>query len=153
MFVTYQERLVNLKQLGFSNYQEYLNSILWKIIRKHVLYRDVRFCRSRRCNNKSNIVHHLNYNVPTLIGQSPQTLITVCSECHQEIEFDGTKKRSLKDTQRRTLELVTGSNLTVGVSNPKIGFWFKNQYHSNIEVRKAIQLELQETGVLNGLSM
>lgn len=142
MFVSYQERNNILAQMGFLSYQEYRESELWKIIKKHVLERDYYYCRGKLCNNRSRTVHHFTYNRPTLEGQSPYTLITLCETCHRKVEFIGNKKRNFRDVQKATLELVTNTELLKGVSNPKVGRWFRNQFQMNIPVRNAIQKEL-----------
>jgi hypothetical protein len=147
MFVSYEERQIALTQLRFNNYQEYLDSKLWKVIRKHILERDVNFCRARKCNNRSNEVHHFNYGTVTLLGQSPQTLVTLCRACHEKAHFDKEKSLPLKQVQIRTLEMVIGTSIKNGVSNPSIGKWFRNQYQCNIQVRKDILKELAKIGI------
>lgn len=147
MFVSYEERQIALTELKFNSYREYLDSKLWKVIRKHILDRDVNFCRARKCNNRSKEVHHFNYGIVTLLGQSPQTLVTFCRSCHEKAHFEDGKSLPLKQVQIRTLEMVIGTSIKTGVSNPSIGKWFRNQYHCNIQVRKDIQEELAKLGI------
>ena len=149
MSLSYLERQHVIQQLGFSNYKEYLQSDLWKIIRKHILARDAYHCRARRCNNRTNEVHHFTYDSATLIGRSPYTLVSLCRECHYSIEFDGDKKRPLKEVQIKTLEKVLDTSIIKGVSNPKIGKWFRNQIQMNIKIRDSIRAELKGISLLH----
>ena len=144
MFTGYKERNEILAELGFLSYQDYLDSELWKVIRKHILDRDYYYCRGKLCNQRTNVVHHFTYNRPTLLGLSPYTLITLCRDCHKKVEYANGEKRNLRDVQRATLELVTGTRIEKGISNPKIGWWFKNQFQMNVPIRDAIQKELKE---------
>jgi hypothetical protein len=147
MFVSYHERNVVLKEMGFRSYQEYLDSELWSIIRKNILSRDAHFCRGKLCNSRSTLVHHLSYNKPTLLGEAPFALITLCKDCHRKVEWNGSTKRTLKESQKATLELVIGTVLEKGVSNPRVGRWFRNQLQMNVPIRKAILEEINNVSL------
>lgn len=129
------ERQETLTILGFRNYNEYLKSDLWKTIRKLILERDAYYCRIRRCNNRAEQVHHFTYSPKTLVGRNPAGLISVCRSCHKKIEFEGKRKRTLKEAQSKMLEMVLGEELRQGKSSPRVGFWFRNQFQANTKVR------------------
>lgn len=142
MFITYKERNKLLSELGFKDYRDYLSSEWWKTIRRIILKRDAFSCRGcgkHQCNE----VHHFTYNKSSLLGAAPECLITLCRDCHQQIEFEGSRKRSLKDVQKKTLELVVRTELNKGVSNPKVGRWFRNQHQANKPILSEIRKELR----------
>lgn len=147
MFMGYRTRNKILKEMGFSSYEEYRESELWDIIRKKVLSRDACFCRI--CGKRGYEVHHFTYNEKILRGERPEVLITLCRECHQEIEFQGSKKRSLKDSQRMLLEKVTRTKLVKGVSNPKVGRWFRNQWKTNLPIAAELKEETKHVSLSN----
>ena len=81
----------NLTRLGYLTYNAYLQDSRWQHIRTQILTRDGHRCQDPECNiEHSHIksgavklhVHHTNYNIDTLLGNSPESLITLCSECH-----------------------------------------------------------------------
>lgn len=88
----YSIRAQSLKQLGFANYGQYLDSAKWKTIRQMVLVRDGFWCR--KCGKSSaHHIHHSSYDLPTLEGKDLSRLHSVCDWCHREIEFEGDDKR------------------------------------------------------------
>lgn len=129
------DREETLKMIGFDNYSEYLQSDLWKAIRRIVLERDAFRCRIRRCNKKADQVHHFTYSPATLVGRNPAGLLSVCRDCRKVIEFDGKQKRTLKESQTKMLEMVLDLQLNEGQSCPKVGHWFRNQFQANIKTR------------------
>lgn len=82
----------NWEALGFRRYSDYLKSDLWCRIRTRVLERDKRRCRL--CGCKASQAHHLSYHIDVLVGDNLKPLMTMCRQCHKEIEFgeDGTKR-------------------------------------------------------------
>lgn len=89
----YRKRNQKLYALGFRTYQEYLQSDLWKDIRKRVLERDNGACRY--CGKRATAVHHSSYTKAALTGTSLDALFAICHTCHHHIEFngDGSKAR------------------------------------------------------------
>lgn len=99
---TYNKRNIILEELGFTDYQEYLKSNLWKSIRAKVLPSKCCCCRK-----KASQVHHSKYTFENLSGKSIEHLHPICLGCHQKIEF--TKKgikRSLHDAEKARRKLA-----------------------------------------------
>lgn len=71
--------------LEMDYHKEYLQSYLWRKIKKRVLERDKRTCQS--CGGGGNVVHHRSYAQDVLEGKNDAMLSTVCSGCHQLIHF------------------------------------------------------------------
>lgn len=77
-----RERLDSLNKLRFLNYYDYLNSELWKKIRKNVLKRDNHLCKF--CNKKATQVHHTSYDYNTMKGDDLNHLYSCCGFCHKK---------------------------------------------------------------------
>ena len=82
--------------LGFPNWKpidphfsmshfEYLESPLWRKIRRRVIKRDGGVCAL--CPAKATEVHHHSYEYEVIIGQNDRDLIALCSACHKSVEF------------------------------------------------------------------
>ena len=99
----YLRRKEALDSLAFSSYSAYLKSSVWKLIRKQILLRDNYKCVV--CNEPAQIVHHKDYNAHTLAGKHPENLVSLCKVCHNKIEFDLAKKRTLKKANRKLKSL------------------------------------------------
>lgn len=97
--IAYRERDAALRTLGFESYTQYLESDLWKSIRRRVIERDKGRCRL--CNGQAVQVHHRSYRIETLRGQDLQPLAAICCGCHMHIErkLDGSK-RSCREVSR-----------------------------------------------------
>ena len=69
------------KALGFENYKEYLDSILWK--EKSEWIKEVAGNKCQKCGNKFNLqVHHIDY---TNVGnEGMDDVIVLCKECHKK---------------------------------------------------------------------
>ncbi len=76
-----------LESYGFKNYQDFLNSALWKEFRKYI---PKKTAKCNICNtNLATIAHHFSYrNLLNING-----IRWVCKECHEEIH---TKIKTLK---------------------------------------------------------
>jgi hypothetical protein len=135
--MSYGKRDEIVEAMGFRKYSDYLKSNRWKVIRSHILFRDAYICRI--CSTrKATEVHHFTYSESEL-------LISTCRDCHQAIEFDSEgKKRCLKDVQKDFLEKVLRTKLQKGVSNPKIGRWFRNHRQANKPVLEAIAESIKQ---------
>lgn len=146
--INYSERLRALKLIGFSNYQQYLDSSLWDLIRRSTLYRDRCECLGLRCPLSSRIiqVHHLSYSLSTLLGINPSCLISLCTDCHTYCECDGGIKITDPYIVRsRTLFCVANLNYrqkgkgSKG-SSKRIGEFFKARWVMNqSHARKVFQ--------------
>lgn len=104
--LTYRQRDEYLEKLGYSSYQGYLHSKLWREIRGRVLAKTSRcwICTRRRVSRQ---VHHERYTKRNLSGDSLCGLRAVCRPCHFMIEFDTRtgKKRDDRQTRKATAEL------------------------------------------------
>lgn len=85
-FPTYTLRNRLLCSLGYSSYDDYLESELWAEIKDAVLDRDRWRCRV--CDAQATAVHHTDYNRETLLGDSFDGLVSICHGCHAKIELD-----------------------------------------------------------------
>lgn len=96
----YEERDQLLRGLGFPSYQDYLNSPLWKAIRRRVLGK--RGSQCLLCGVTATTVHHTEYSVATLRGKKTNTLVPLCRTCHELAEFGtGGSKVPLAEANRR----------------------------------------------------
>lgn len=102
---SYQRRDVILAEMNFSSYRDYLRSDLWKDIRSRVIgpYTFCKACRQRPASE----VHHLRYDKDTMLGRRVDTLMALCHDCHDRIEFGRKGKRSLNDANMALLGLVS----------------------------------------------
>lgn len=100
----YQRRDNFLQSIGFSSYSDYLKSDLWKSLRLRAMQRDGYSCIA--CGGRATEVHHRGYGYATLSGKTIQSLFCVCRECHSTLEFDGTRKRPIREV-RRVLKRIT----------------------------------------------
>lgn len=83
-----------IQRMGFRSYAEYLNSDLWKSIRRRAMKKACRRCAV--CKNDAFEVHHNSYAESVLVGFDISKLTCLCRTCHDLIEFDSNgNKRSL----------------------------------------------------------
>jgi hypothetical protein len=75
-----------LSRMGYSSYDAYRNSPLWRKIRKRILQRDGKLCI--RCGDPATEVHHRNYMEPVLCGDDDVSLVSLCRGCHETVERD-----------------------------------------------------------------
>lgn len=103
--VSYRERNRVLKSMGFSSYQAYLDSDLWKTIRDKVLVDDARcVC----CGVLATQVHHEKYRKKDLEGRCLSFLHPVCGRCHTVMEFDDDEKMNVKQANKRMRDIIAG---------------------------------------------
>lgn len=95
----YHERNKNLRKLGFRSYAKYLNSTLWRRIKKR-LFKDRGYV-CQRCRDEGDQIHHRDYSIETLNGDSLEALVVLCRECHEFVEFEGGKKVSPERANER----------------------------------------------------
>lgn len=93
----YSARNALLESIGFSDYEEYLRSSLWRGIRHRAVTRDQERCQV--CKRTATHVHHGDYQYATIVGESIDALVCLCEACHQDIEFDGHVKRQFEAVQ------------------------------------------------------
>jgi uncharacterized Zn finger protein (UPF0148 family) len=88
-----------LSPLGFSRYDDYLNSPLWAGIRTRVFESKGRTCL--RClTAKANQIHHERYDLATMRGDTLLHLTPICGDCHQS-EHGISKKPSTSPAKAR----------------------------------------------------
>lgn len=69
------------KDVMLMDYQtEYLNSPLWRKIKRRVLTRDKKKCVF--CEGPAQTVHHRSYDRDVLEGKADQMLVSLCDACH-----------------------------------------------------------------------
>ncbi len=101
---TLKEREANLAELGFASYEYYLASKLWREIRWRVFKVKGRNCVV--CRNKANRVHHIQYGLKDLNGESLANLIPICESCHELIEFEDGEKLTITGMRDKLKEVL-----------------------------------------------
>jgi hypothetical protein len=86
------------RSTGFRNYESYLKSDLWESIRDAKL---ARHPGCECCGGTATEVHHFSYYRDVILGMCDQKLVSVCHECHFDIEFTDGKKNNLKQAQQK----------------------------------------------------
>lgn len=90
--------------MGFASYRSYLESGLWKSIRRRVLVRDRFLCRL--CEAPAVLVHHVNYSWWALLGRDVACMYSMCVSCHAAVEFEGDSKLSVRQARNRLRKLL-----------------------------------------------
>lgn len=85
-------REANLAVLGFTTYKKYVASALWKSIRVRVRERSGGRCEFGTCQLQSYCVHHVDYSLSTLRGDSLEALVDVCQDHHREAHWRPRKR-------------------------------------------------------------
>lgn len=90
----YSERNSILRSIGFGSYAEYLESDLWRRIRRRVFAKRGRLCFGCNTTSDQMQVHHLRYTDANLRGKTLDGMQPLCDACHGRIEVraDGTKR-------------------------------------------------------------
>lgn len=101
----YQKRDALLRRLGFHSYDEYLASDLWEGIRLRALLRDGHRCIL--CGQPAHTVHHRKYTRATLKGTTLKHLASVCTDCHQAVEFENGHKRRFREADKQFVQLCS----------------------------------------------
>ena len=86
----YHERRSSLAVLGYSSYDAYLKSSLWKAIRWKVLKQHA---KCHRCGKWALQVHHKSYSLEVMQGLVLDDLLAVCRSCHKRSEYTGTGQK------------------------------------------------------------
>lgn len=96
---TFVARTRALLAIGFSSYDSYLASPLWRGIRRRAFATHGKRCH--RCGEKASGIHHRDYSRVTLTGASVAALVPVCDACHQWASVDSAGNlRQLSETNR-----------------------------------------------------
>lgn len=90
-----------------SDYKDYLDSALWKRIRRRVLKAANHVCAC--CPDKATQVHHRDYRPRVLNGDDDTMLVALCRTCHEAIHtgWDGRSRNCWNDTEADLLRRVT----------------------------------------------
>jgi hypothetical protein len=80
---------------------EYLQSNLWRKIKRRVLKRDGHTCQL--CEGKGNVVHHKSYERNVLEGAADNLLITLCEGCHNIVHFNELGEKRSCEQQEKVL--------------------------------------------------
>lgn len=91
--LTYEERHQLLMSIGFASYDMYLAISLWNKIRRRVYVFKGNKCKL--CGVKSQVIHHDGYALETLLGLDMDRLVPLCKVCHEIVEFDICRKRTV----------------------------------------------------------
>lgn len=89
-------------------YKDYLASPAWKRIRKAVLRRDGKRCRS--CGAEATEVHHGQYDPATMRGADLSWLFSICHPCHEAATFSPTGQRRPASEVREMASRLEPSN-------------------------------------------
>lgn len=131
----YTRRQESLAILGFSSYRAYLRSPLWNEIRSTKLKKDP-YCYG--CRRSAQQVHHGNYGISVLSGDTGKDLWSVCKNCHKWIEFtkEGYKRQPDEATAelRRLHRIYYGGNRQHGIRQRRIKHHSVNRAYSALEL-------------------
>ena len=98
------QRDESLRSLGFKSYDDYLESQVWKNLKRELLAGDVKCCVCERKRAKT--LHHTSYDSETLSGDSRKHLHPICEGCHRRIHFDTNGKFILGSCSLKRLQDV-----------------------------------------------
>ncbi len=102
---TYADRDKILLAMGYRGYEEYLASALWRGIRSRAWKLKGNVCTL--CDGTARVLHHIAYGRAVLAGTCLKSLVPLCHECHERVEFDSKKrKRTLHATLRAYTRLL-----------------------------------------------
>jgi len=88
--------------LGFTTYQAYLCSPMWKTIRRRNIRKTCELC-----GGPPHSLHHIKYDIATMRGLKPWNLVTLCSNCHNKCHFDESgKKEPFHRVSSKSIELL-----------------------------------------------
>lgn len=100
-------------------YCEYLQSPLWKKIRRRVLKRDRGICQL--CQAKATEVHHRSYDTDVMLGKNDAGCISLCEKCHHSIEFtQAGEHRSLEQKEAILVSFLQSKNLHGSGACPRL---------------------------------
>lgn len=105
VYADYASRDATLLRLGFSSYEAYLQSDLWKRIRSSAYMVHGRVCMM--CGDGAEVVHHINYTEAVLAGKGDlDQLVPLCNKCHTDVEMKGGVKRSFRSASKKFKQLM-----------------------------------------------
>jgi hypothetical protein len=105
----------NLARLKFKNFQEYLESDLWRIIKEKVFNERGLMCLADGCCNNATTVHMRGCRLDTLRGDDLIDLLPVCLECFDKQgvtfkeAFKAWRQEHIKADPRRVFHAKKGN--------------------------------------------
>ncbi len=103
---TYKARSQILASLGYARYADYLKSATWHRIRRKVFRKNAKCVV---CGTKATEVHHRSYSTKVLTGKKIGSLVPICREHHEAIEFDGERKRTIAEANQHLDLLISAA--------------------------------------------
>lgn len=101
---------MSYKKLGFSTYDQYLDSDIFKGIKESVLkIHDNKCCC---CGNLADQIHNIKYTYENMSGKNYKDLVSICKKCHHKIEFN-------KNGERISNILIINKNLNLLMSKER----------------------------------
>lgn len=94
----YTVRNLNLKALGFHSYDHYLNSEIWKQVKRLAFEAHGTTCCN--CGCEATQIHHSSYDLKTLAGSDLSHLHPICRSCHEAAEISADGKEHFTDANR-----------------------------------------------------
>lgn len=82
----YLERKLTVQALGYTDYNHYLSSDLWKSIKRYVMQTLGNQCTF--CENEAETLHHSKYDKNSILGLQFDHMYPVCHSCHESAEYD-----------------------------------------------------------------
>lgn len=90
--MTWGEQKRVLKEMGYSDYRDYLSGLVWANIKEKVLEHHKNRCVI--CSRNATTIHHRCYTEAVLKGLDITSLEPLCWDCHQRVEFDKYGKKN-----------------------------------------------------------
>ena len=90
-------------------YEDYRKTKLWKQIKERVMARDANSCQ--RCGGVAELVHHISYDAPVMLGEDDSKLIALCSGCHEIVHFTSAGVKRSPEEQIAALEDISLNEL------------------------------------------
>lgn len=90
-------RELNLKRLGYKNYERYLASRLWENVRNDLFDRYGPNCRL--CQDAATHVLFLKYSIEVFLGGLLTELVPLCQSCYKMIESPGGRKYTIRQSE------------------------------------------------------
>lgn len=99
-----------------DDYNAYLSSTDWQVIRARVLARDNHRCP---CGRPATEVHHRSYAPAVMEGKDDTKLIAMCHGCHDHITYSGpSQKRGHAETERLLVGIIRSNRTTQPAPEP-----------------------------------
>ncbi len=91
----YDSRNQLVRAMGYRDYADYLGGPMWRKVREMAYQKHGRKCSL--CGADDAVIHHLRYHHDDLTGRTVKYLRPLCFDCHEAVEFDRGRKRSMSE--------------------------------------------------------